>query len=223
MSRKLLMNNYSENGLSPVMDGLICWLDGRDGRNGDTVWKDRSGNGNNAIFINNKTIFNGGKLTLNGDNYADLPFGNNEDINKYSICAYVSKSTTYEFNDMVVAHDLNTGTRKYLSLQYPRPRIGYATTYYAGNISININKLNYLVFNIGQQASLYINNELSTSVNIVENTISKSNLIIGAERRDIQSCWLKGNIASILIYNRALTEEEVQQNYLYEQSIKRGE
>ena len=30
------------------------------------------------------------------------------------------------------------------------------------------------------------------------------------------------NYNSLKIYNRALTEEEIQQNYLYEQSIERG-
>lgn len=31
MSKKLLMNHASNNGLLPIMDGLICWLDGSDG------------------------------------------------------------------------------------------------------------------------------------------------------------------------------------------------
>lgn len=222
MSKKLMLNKYSSNGLMPVTKGLVCWLDGRDGKTGDTVWKDRSGNGNHATFVNSKTVFQNGKLLLNGDNYAELPFGNNEDINNYSICACASKSTSYTYNDMVVAHDLNAGTRKYVSLYSPKPRIGYNDAFHVGDISIVANKSYYLIFNIEQKISLYINNEKSISIDKVEGVESKSNLLLGAERKNNQGCWLKGSITSVLIYNRPLTVKEMQQNYLYEQSIQRG-
>lgn len=41
-----MMNNQSENGLSPVRDGLICWLDGRDGKGRETIWRDKTENNN---------------------------------------------------------------------------------------------------------------------------------------------------------------------------------
>ena len=120
MSRKLLMNNYSENGLSPVMDGLICWLDGRDGRNGDTVWKDRSGNGNDFEVTNcqwgetslkthtTSSYFNLEKLLINrNDDFClDIYFkqsinqvGNLRVINANSESVWVDGSSIFIEND----------------------------------------------------------------------------------------------------------------------------
>ena len=65
-----MMNNYSENGMLPIMDGLICWLDARDLKEWDIIWKDRTGRyeftiyGENLIengyfiFDKNKKYFN---------------------------------------------------------------------------------------------------------------------------------------------------------------------
>lgn len=74
MPKKLMMNNYSENGLIPVMDGLICWLDGRDGKGTDTIWKDRSKNGNdfelNGFTFTGDNGWTGRNLKTNFHEYA---------------------------------------------------------------------------------------------------------------------------------------------------------
>lgn len=221
MAKKLMMNNYSENGLMPVMDGLICWLDGRDGKTGDAVWKDRSGNGNDAVFVNNKTIFENGKLTLDGDNYANLPFGLGEDLNKHSFCVCASKNTNNTYNSMMLACENGYNQRKYIDFDKFSPRIGYGSTFKTSSKVLSQNELNVFTFNIGANANLYVNAELTFSLGIQNNVKLASNFIIGTNNVE-QKYNLIGNIASVLIYNRPLTEEEIQQNYLYEQSIERG-
>ena len=58
----------------PVTDGLICWLDGRDGENGDNIWRDRSGNGNDGILYNfdESSFHNGYLVSKNVINYIEL-------------------------------------------------------------------------------------------------------------------------------------------------------
>ena len=69
MSKKLLMNNYVSNGLMPVMDGLICWLDARD-YDGTNVLRDRSGNSNDFIINGAITLENDFlKMISNKQNY----------------------------------------------------------------------------------------------------------------------------------------------------------
>ena len=36
----------------PIMNGLVCWLDGRDYVSGSTTWNDRSGLGNHGTLSN---------------------------------------------------------------------------------------------------------------------------------------------------------------------------
>lgn len=82
MSKKLLFNNPSsdggENTELPVTDGLVCWLDARDLSNGDTVWKDRSEKGNDAIltgfsFDGTDGIVNPGKIKMGQGAKISLP------------------------------------------------------------------------------------------------------------------------------------------------------
>lgn len=46
---------------------------------------------------------------------------------------------------------------------------------------------------------------------------------IGAETGYSGNGAFNGKLGSVLIYDRALTDEEIQHNYQYEQSIERGE
>ena len=56
----------------PIMNGLVCWLDGRDYESGSTTWNDRSGLGNhgrlsntNGVSSNSGVLFNGQVLVNN--------------------------------------------------------------------------------------------------------------------------------------------------------------
>ena len=72
-----MMNNYSENGLMPVMDGLVCWLDGRD-YNGENTVKDRV---NKKEFTVQGVINNNGSFLYDKSNSVIFTeFNSNEDM-----------------------------------------------------------------------------------------------------------------------------------------------
>ena len=61
-----------EPSKKPIMNGLVCWLDGRDYESGSTTWNDRSGLGNhgrlsntNGVSSNSGVLFNGQVLVNN--------------------------------------------------------------------------------------------------------------------------------------------------------------
>ena len=66
----------------------------------------------------------------------------------------------------------------------------------------------------GSFRKIYVNGQLITSV-AETRTIRTTNtdFILGAENRDQNSYMLNGSIAQTLVYNRALTATEIQQNY----------
>lgn len=216
MARKLLMNS----GLMPVQDGLICWLDGRDVKNGDTTWKDRSGNGNDFALTGNFNCVNGMFDNL-GVGYATL----NKRIafNEYTIeigfITTVNENISLLFNarQRDVSYKTIVGYISASNWQCYSNTIPGAISVDLGNFPVNSNNfVNFVVKNnsreVHSKGGLLLKD---TSVNS-EYTSDIIELLI-----------YRGKIASsslytVKIYNRPLNEAEIQQNYLYEKSIQRG-
>ena len=214
---------YKGKELSPVRYGLICWLDGRDGNNGDTVWKDKSGNGNDAKlqgFLNNGT-----DGFVNGKIVTKVPC--NISMNKIDaseITIFVSYKL-YNLNQLqgnYAPRIFRFGTLAYDL--YISKTSGYGlysiSKNYVSNIIPTLNTVltNTLTVDSLGNATLYKDNELIIKENKLIDLNDLSYLLLICD-----SGGFNGELYSVLIYNRALTEEEIQQNYLYEQSIKRGE
>lgn len=222
MSRKLLMNNYSENGLMPVTDGLICWLDGRDYRNGETIWRDRSGNDNNADVTNcqgtgfslrttdNTSEFLVSRTLINNTNKPytlevyfkvnDRPLGSNENIILANSTKVWSLSTSLY---------LNISKR----LFYDN---GNNTILTADNFEINNPYFISITKKSLQSRECFLN---GISVDINDTFITNGINFLG----NCDDLKIKGDYYSIKLYNHVLSEEEIMQNYQYEQSIQRGE
>lgn len=217
MSKKLLINNYSENGLMPVMDGLVCWLDGR-----DSDFIDRTGNFN---FEVNNIISDGKKFVFNGvDSIAkfigDIPINiNNCTVN--FIFRVLKDNLTYRvitIKNSIIALDSSTKPRQALSCTFcgidKVKNMNKIENYcFVGDLNTtSTNRLKSYYDDICYPTKFYLNGYDS----------NPSNSIVIGGRLDNKQCT-QMELCSIKIYNRALTEEEIQQNYLYEQSIERGE
>lgn len=258
MSKKLLMNNYAENGLMPVTDGLICWLDARDVENGNAVWVDRSGNGNDGLLrgftfdektngrIGNSLIFDGQECNVlieikrlplfEGNNFSIQA---NAKIPPYSYAQRLFQrrdtSKTYRYYIMYLGSgssshpDVNNGAGN---------KIQFATTDYGlynyGVITkqevINNTRKDVSLTIDGVNTKLYIDGDVNSTRELGITRFDDYNpfIVIGSgSDRDKATTDIgkrsKFNYNSLKIYNRALTDEEIQQNYEYEQSIERGE
>lgn len=213
MAKKLLTNN---SGNMPVMDGLICWLDGRDGKNGDTVWKDRSGNGNDFILRNvTGNSFDGNSALFSvSTNIRSAKAKNRNSLSTYTfiINTFLNKSirgavfggetyaTTRIFN-------LGNGSIEYTNRDNKKTYL-FDDKYNSLAISSNNNAINFYY----NDTNIYTRNQPSN----IEDFLFHINIVSNSAEVTSQK------VASVLIYNRALTEAEIKHNYEYEKSIQRG-
>lgn len=220
MSKKLLMNNYSENGLLPIMDGLVCWLDAYDIETGDTLWKDRSGNGNDFKIVGSPVIKNGYFHFAQSKPYArceslevdidsvtvqcslkDIKFNRNSYI--YSIEGYRGFNLS-NFNNLRL--NAASANRELYRSTTTIPFESFVTGI-SEKFAINLRQEG--VFNIRKNFSIPISKRIS-------------GMEIGKECNYGGGSGLEGCIGLLLVYDRPLTEEEIEYNYRYSQSIQRG-
>lgn len=212
---------YKEKQLTPVMDGLICWLDGRDGIVGDT-WIDR-------VSINN---ING--ITWQQPCKGSIYFSDSNLISKYMLNEFNNTNLTLEicYKYLTEGGGFSLGyasinNNSIFSVLLPGTTFCEIRGNLAGKCRYSFTGEEQEVGTILKQV-FTINNTTSKIYNNYVNAVSFDDvnpnitnyLTLGRTNANVGGEIL---IYYIRIYNRALTEEEIQQNYLYEQSIKRGE
>lgn len=219
MPKKLLMNNtLSIDGLTPVMDGLICWVDQKDGYEGNTVF-DRTGN--NHFLLEDD--FNGNPFALNNNHKMYSPnilsLGQNFTI---QISILPKSISTY---GVVVANDRPKGVQpaEFKVCNRNNNRLGaYTKSSGAVNNGVPIQSGKQLISTVlvkGGIVHLYGDSLLDTSTNPYSGFIGR--LQIGSHGNDSVDASAF-DLYSIMIYNRALTDAEIKQNYEYEKAIIRG-
>lgn len=230
MSKKLLMNNYSENGLMPVTDRLICWLDGRDGSETDSVWKDRSGNGNDfelkGFTFLGEDCWTGTNLKVNFSQYATKNISLAEEYT-IEVDVFVDGTISNEQTVFFYFGDGNTSGawRECVFRKEDHvPRAHFQVIHSNKSIVLDTHaSKRYRLTIMGKRDSiaLYID-DIKQYVETINNVISglTANFYLGCNWELNRFC--KARFNSVKIYNKVLTEEEIQQNYLYEQSIERG-
>ena len=212
---------YDSPPESPVMDGLICWLDAHDIKTGDTAWEDRSNSGYVFEIIGNPVVENGffhfnaskpyarcANLEVDIDSVTvqcslkDITLGNNSYI--YSIAGYGNGLSLSQHGSAGIRLNANGANRQIT-------RGSVKLTSYLTAISTT------------DSLELKMGDSLGEKRNFTSPLTGRiSGMEIGKEWNYTGGTGFEGRIGSLLIYNRALTEEEIQQNYLYEQSINRG-
>ena len=226
MSKKLILNNYSENGLMPVMDGLVCWLDGRDGKNGDTIWKDRSGSGNNfelnGFTFSGEDGWTGKNLKVNFSQYAIKNISLAEEYT-IEVDLFVDGVKNNEQTTFFYFGDGNT-SGKWRECVFRRDSTKYQFMQSNYSIITDAQLKRYSLTIMGKRDKIYLYidsiRRYETSINNIISGLT-ANFYLGCGYNLERFC--KARFNSVKIYNKILTEEEIQQNYLYEQSIERGE
>lgn len=205
--------NYSPK---VVTDGLVMYLDAGNNRSyasGSTSWLDLSRGGNIGTLINGPTFSsaNGGSLFFDGTNdYVDLNSNNIvAGTNPFTIESFYK--TTGASNGAIFT---NYGT-------------GYGSgVWFAGRYGIWINAAVYVInapLPLGTyhmtatrdgsgNVRLYINGVLNNTGTLTGNIPSNINFRIGSDVNGFAE-QLTGNLYSLKVYNRALSAQEVLQNY----------
>jgi len=211
-------------GTPPIVrDGLVLYLDAGSQQsytNGSTIWNDLSGNGNNITLINSPTFnsTNGGSLVFNGTNQYGA--GTDLDLDYITIDAWVF-STASGNNGYVVNKNFASNIVPYsLSLGSDAATAGmafYPGTWYKSGVSTNIMNTNawYNVVGTfdGTTLKYYLNNSLNASSTPAINILPKNNSVFDIGRYLNDNAYFGGRIAIVKIYNRAISEQELNQNY----------
>ena len=213
-----------------VTSGLVLLLDAGDQASypgSGTTWTDLSGNGNNGTLTNGPTYSsaNGGSLIFDGSNdyvinssTTNIPVGTSSRTIEFWV--YPKGNT----NVFVVLGTGGVGSTQIYAVEFYNLS---GTTYLfsaaptAGtNITISgaelptLNVWNHIVFgNSGQDYFYYINGVLKKSGTFggTINTVGQQYII--GERLDTAANAMNANMARVSIYNVALSEAEITQNF----------
>ena len=231
-TRTRLVNDYE----NIVTDGLVLHLDaGRaESFGGDgTTWRDLSGNNNNGTLVNGVgfSAEDGGSLEFDGVNdRVVVPtndgFGqiNSSPTISLEMWANLNRKSgggtqfqqvagfrTAKFEFFFLLLDLSGSSVS------TEARITTKNTYYDINVNYTtfFNSWTHIVFTANSnRTDLYLNGSLVGSNTNVSGEFgaTSGNFIIGMHPDNIEFPT-KGNIGSTKVYNRALTAQEVLQNY----------
>jgi hypothetical protein len=218
-----------------VTDGLVLWLDAANPRSYDypyigTTWRDLSGNNNTGTLINGPTYnsSNGGSIVFDGvDDYVNITNQIQfERTNPFTLAAWANSTNV---NNNQIINNENASYRGY-QLGISNNGTPYffirsvVTTSYIGlttQLVLSTNQWYYIVGTYDGSSNanggkIYING-ISVDINIVGNnltttTISNETTWIG-RRRPATTGPFVGRIPQVQIYNRALSQQEVLQNF----------
>lgn len=210
---------------SIVRTGLVLDLDAANSKSyvsGSLVWNNLTTNILNGNLINGP-IFStngGGSITFDGlDDYADLGINPILDFTtNISVAAWINRASVQQSVDSSVIGKLSDQGQLYR---------GYMLWYNNNAISLYLNggsraSTSTILANTwyyilgtynGQTASIYVNGILSNSNNVVLSIDSVGNSFLIGRYPFGGSRNFTGNISNIQIYNRALSDSEVLQNY----------
>ncbi|UXS43727.1 LamG domain-containing protein [Staphylococcus delphini] len=211
---------------NPIKDGLVLWYDFKGMSNSDTgkdIAEDLSGNNNDGTLFNlgfntNGSGYNDGLYFDGVDDYLELSNPLKEQKlyeQTWTVSIVVSLKDDYPKNPVV------NGINKGLEIRniYNQNKVlnfisNSSTTYLYSTKSIEKNKKNHITYTfnyLNRENSIYINGELDSRITVEENYRPDGmlNLLgISPQRNNV--------IYSLVIYNRALTDQEVQHNYKLE-------
>lgn len=208
------------NGPSIVTSGLVLSLDAADKNSypgSGTTWFDVSGNGNGATLTNGPTFnaANGGSIAFDGtDDYANTASSNSF---AFGTGNFTLECWIYPENLSGYLHMLALPTQSTLALKAFLGVIYFYTPTYDTYLQIpswtlTLNAWNHVVFKRESSVGYgYLNGTLKGSKASFTNNFTAQILNIhnGNPGSEFSAC----KIASARIYNKALSDSEIAQNY----------
>jgi hypothetical protein len=214
--------NGGWRGPNIIKEGLVLYLDASSPTsfplvNQSTIWKDISGNGYTGTLTNDPTFTpaNGGSIVFDGTNdYVSTTY--NTALTDFTACAWFN-STNVSGYQRVLDKSFSTGFW-----------IGRNTTLanswgggvceggppYGRFITLTDNQWHYIVSKRQGTTHTILGDGITntTSGTVTANALSTNILALGREY-DIGPSIFKGNISIVHIYNRALSDQEILQNF----------
>jgi hypothetical protein len=210
-------------GPNVVVDGLVLWLDAANTKSyvsGSTTWSDISRSNVSGTLINGPTFSsaNGGSIVFDGVNdYVQLSTSQNLS-NNYTIHVVFKSQTTGSSSDYFrLLNGLASANKDSMRFEWANRFLSYnnsAPQSYAFNFplvpSFNLSQLYndmHITVDNSNVLTIYNNGRACTPTSIVTGSIDFQQ--IGRA----QGGFLPETISIFQLYNRALTQAEITQNY----------
>lgn len=226
-------------GPTIVKDGLVLYLDAANSKSypgSGTTWNDLSGNGNHGTLTNGPTFDsgNGGSIVFDGVNdyigwntLDQIKWQNWNSLTVETIFKLVSYSGATNNRQYLFDYRDNGGTAGAFGCFYDSAgTIGFKLFY--NTVGTSFEEPVITTFNLNTIIYYQVVFDKTTSTNNIRHYINGNNVftrsvIIDSSTTNNGRIWLgrfsgggyqwNGNIFTHRVYNRALTSEEIQQNY----------
>lgn len=215
-------------------DGLVLHLDAANPLSypgSGTTWFDLSGNNNHGSLINGPSYSTEKKgfFTFDGSNDYVL-LGSSETTNirgSLTVCMiaksnYTSSSgwNTYwsgvsKYNQFILGPNGVNGKMAFLIYSGTWYPSGYGNSIW-GQTNLDPREYHFYTGTYDQASgklSLYVDGTEEYSSNVGSRTLNDDLASFSIGKRDVSGNFLNSNISNVTIYNRALTESEIKQNF----------
>jgi hypothetical protein len=223
-------------GPEVVESGLVLALDAGNLKSypgSGTTWTDLSGNGNNGTLVNDVgySASNLGSFIFDGvDDYIDLTqsFISSNQIqtvtSSYTLESWInvrSSSGTDGNAASIIGNAGNYGVGMQVGVSNGNPRMNYGfrftSNFYGSEFSYNTWTHICLSRIHGQSVKAYLNGNLDVSYFSTELSVPSgqtyNNMRIGNSSPRVTG-YYDGYISMVRVYNKGLTDQEIQQNYI---------
>jgi hypothetical protein len=205
-----------------VTDGLVLTLDAGSKKSysgSGTTWKDLSGNGNNGTLVNGVGYSGSNLGSLSFDGVDDYVTVNNFNVNNSITVEGWFNVITSSWAPIIGNWNSNGNGDSWLLTKNSSNKMSFYVRFNASTGDV-INEIQETTNGVWQQyvgvfnnfnLSLYKNGFLVNSKSTTTNTLHQNSLQIWLGR--FSTFYFGGNIGNCKVYNRALTAQEIQQNY----------
>lgn len=211
-------------GPNLVTSGLVLHLDAANPKSyvsGSTTWFDMSGNNNNGTLTNGPgySSANFGSIVFDGvDDFVNLQSFNISSGSTFTLSSWVYYAASSGPFPIIISENGNTYKMLFGIKIGSAANVGFNIYTSVGQTANTIAPIANAWYNpvatfTGSQLIIYVNGYVMSTVSIGSPFPGYSNgTWVGNGANGGNSFW-KGNIPIVQIYNRALTAEEVQQNF----------
>jgi hypothetical protein len=216
----------SLGGPNTITNGLVLALDAANTKSyvsGSTTWTDLSGNSNIGTLTNGPTFSsaNGGSIVFDGvDDYVTIPHSS-----VFNMTSAMSFNFWFKSTKTVDCYISTKTEDSFYICVGPLGEVANKMSFYLKGVSpaswvqsvSDVSTGNWIHTSIiwdGSTSKIYINGTLDKSVaNTGVASTGTSALLIGARFQATFGGYGSGNISNFSIYNRAISSQEVLQNY----------
>ena len=205
-----------------IQDGLILHYDGYVSPN-NGVWKDVSGNGNDGIISGfDETSWKEKYISFDGIDdvvFSEKNLGLSGDA-EFTMCAVASwngSSWSTDWPSYMGINSFGNNVGLSMSIKDGQPALDFWNLRYRANNALNVQQIYQICLtkqsgSINDTSKIYINGELvaGTGNSTGSPNIMDAKAVVG--RLDANR-WTNANIYNVMYYDRALSEQEIKQNF----------